>query len=447
MFFVNKEKEINIELLQKMINKFNIEVKPKLKKNKDYYEGKQAILKKAYSDSSKPCSKVVINYCKNIVDSYVGYLASPEHISYSSEQDIESIMDILRYNDHNTEDSDFLLEALVYSVAYELVYIDESSQVRFKLLNPLQCFAIYDDSLTGDLIGLVRMYDDDSWDDSNLIKVDVYLNNSIKHYTMSGNNGYLQFIDEEPHYFSQVPANVLVMPNEESIFNCIVSMQDAVNEIVSSEIDDFSAFCDAYLVLTNLDADEEDIKKMKENRVLVLPNDGSAEWLVKQNVSDQSENILKRLHDSIYRIASCPDFSSESFVGGVSSGIAIQYRLTGMETRAAKIVAAMKKALQRRIEIITGIASLKLGEEVFRDIEINFSRNIPVDLTSTIAVVNSLKGVVSDKTLLGQLPFISDVNAEIEALQKQKEANMALYNFGGNDDTDPIENDENEGQE
>ena len=69
MFFVNKEKEINIELLQKMINKFNIEVKPKLKKNEDYYEGKQAILKKKYSDSSKPCSKVVINYCKNIVDS------------------------------------------------------------------------------------------------------------------------------------------------------------------------------------------------------------------------------------------------------------------------------------------------------------------------------------------------------------------------------------------
>ena len=186
---------------------------------------------------------------------------------------------------------------------------------------------------------------------------------------------------------------------------------------------------------------------MKKNRVMVLPEGATASYLTKGGSDTQVENILKRIHDSIYRIAACPDFSSESFVGGVSSGIAIQYRLTGMETRSAKIVAAMKKALQRRIEIITGIASLKLGEEVFRDIEISFSRNIPVDLTSTIAVVNSLKGVVSDKTLLGQLPFVSDVNAEIEALQKQKEANMALYNFGGNDDTDPKENDEDEGQE
>lgn len=442
MFFMNKEKELTIELLQKMINKFNIEIKPKLKKNKDYYDGKQAILNKTYSDSTKPCSKVVINYCKNIADSYAGYLASPEHISYSSEQDIESIMDILRYNDHHTEDSDFLLDALVYSVAYELMYIDEASQVRFKLLNPLQCFAIYDDSLTGDLIGFVRMYDADLWDDSSLMKVDVYLNDSIKQYTMSGDNGYLTFNNEERHYFSQVPVNVLSMPNEESIFHCIKTMQDAVNEIVSSEIDDFSAFCDAYLTLTGLDATPEDIASMKENRVLVLPEGGNAEWLIKQTNNQQTENILKRIHDSIYRVASCPDFSSETFVGGVSSGIAIQYRLTGMETRAAKICANMKKALLRRIEIIGGVASLKTGEDIIKDIDIVFKRNIPVDSNSTISMINSLQGIVSDKTLLSQLDFVNDVNKELEQVKEQKQANIEAYAL--NAFTSPEEDEDNE---
>ena len=442
MFFMNKEKELTIELLQKMINKFNIEIKPKLKKNKDYYDGKQAILNKAYSDSTKPCSKVVINYCKNIADSYAGYLASPEHISYSSDQDIESIMDILRYNDHHTEDSDFLLDALVYSVAYELMYIDEASQVRFKLLNPLQCFAIYDDSLTGDLIGFVRIYDADLWDDSSLMKVDVYLNDSIKQYTMSGDNGYLTFNNEERHYFSQVPVNVLSMPNEESIFHCIKTMQDAVNEIVSSEIDDFSAFCDAYLTLTGLDATPEDIASMKENRVLVLPEGGNAEWLIKQTNNQQTENILKRIHDSIYRVASCPDFSSETFVGGVSSGIAIQYRLTGMETRAAKICANMKKALLRRIEIIGGVASLKTGEDIIKDIDIVFKRNIPVDSNSTISMINSLQGIVSDKTLLSQLDFVNDVNKELEQVKEQKQANIEAYAL--NAFTSPEEDEDNE---
>lgn len=256
---------------------------------------------------------------------------------------------------------------------------------------------------------------------------------------MSGNNGYLTFIGEEVHYFSQCPANIFTLPDERSIFDCVLTLQDAANAIVSAEIDDYQAFCDAYLGLFGVDVDTDDVAAMKENRVLVFPENATAQWITKNTNDTQVENILKRIQESIYRIAACPDFSSESFVGGVSSGIAIRYRLTGMETRAGKIEAVMKKALQRRIEIICGIASLKYGEEVFRDIDIDFKRNIPEDNTSLIALVNSLKGSVSDATLLSQLPFIDDVNAELEALKAQKAENMALYSFGSPEDNEEEE--------
>ena len=430
---MNKEAELSVEMLQKMINRFNISVLPRLNKYKNYYDGIQQILNKSYNDASKPCNRTVINYCKNVVDSYCGYLATPGYISYSSDEDIEDVMNILRYNDYQAEDADFLLDALIYGCAAELMFIDEAGQTRFRLINPTQCFGIYDDSLTGDLIYFVRFYKANEWDETDIFNVDVYSDFDIKHYQMSGNNGYLNVIGEEPHYFSQCPANIFYLPDEKSIFDCVITLQDAANEIVSAEIDDFSAFCDAYLALIGVDADIDDIAAMKENRVLILPEGANAQWLTKNANDTQVENILKRIHDSIYRIAACPDFSSETFVGGVSSGIAIRYRLTGMETRAGKIEAVMKKALQRRIEIICGIASLKLGEEIFRDINIDFKRNIPEDYTSLIALVNSLKGTVSDATLLAQLPFIDDVNAELEAVQAQKQANMALYSFGATD--------------
>ena len=429
MFYLNRETELDVKLLQKMIDRFRLNVEPKLTKYKNYYDGLQVILNKAYSDPNKPCSKTVINYCKNIVDSYCGYLATPGYISYKSNEDIEEIMDILRYNDYQAEDSDFLLDALIYGTAAELMYIDSTGHTRFRLINPTQCFGIYDDSLTGDLMYFVRMYKASDWDDTDKYYVDVYSDYDIKHYTMFSQMGGLQFESQEPHYFSQCPANIFTLPDEKSIFDCVIGLQDAANELLSSEIDDYSAFVDAFLVFTNVDVDTDDIKSLREDRVIALPNDANAQWLTKSANDAQVENILKRIHESIYRIASCPDFSSESFVGGVSSGIAIQYRLTGMETRAGKVEALMKKALQRRVEIIAGIASLKLGEEVFRDIEINFKRNIPEDLTATINIINSLKGSVSDATLLAQLPFISDVNAELEALQKQKAANMELYGF------------------
>ena len=429
MFYLNRNKELNVELLQKMISQFNLNQLPKMKRYKNYYDGIHKILSKVYSDETKPCNHTVINYCYNIANSYAGYLATPGYISYGSESDIEDVMEILRYNDYQSEDSDFLLDALIYGTASELMYLDSESRVRFRLINPTQCFGIYDDSLTGDLMYFVRIYEADAWDNGDKYYVDVYSDLDIKHYEMSGMNGYLHFIDEEVHYFSQCPANIFTLPDEKSIFDCIMGLQDASNELISSEIDDFSAFCDAYLALMGVDAEADDIKMMKENRVLVLPEGATAMWLTKNANDTQVENIMKRIHDSIYRIAQCPDFSSESFVGGVSSGIAIRYRLTGMENRAGVIEGRMKKALQRRIEIICGIATLKLGEAVFRDIKIDFKRNIPVDETNTINMINALKGTVSDATLLSQLSFVDDVNAELEAVQAQKTANMELYNF------------------
>ena len=441
MFYVNKDTELTVSLLQKMINRFRIQEQPRLEKYKKYYDGLQAILNKSYSDASKPCSRTVINYCKNIVDSYCGYLATPGFISYRSDEDIEEVMNILRYNDYQAEDSDFLLDALIYGTAAELMYIDNAGQTRFRLINPINCFGICDDTLSGDLLYFVRMYEASEWDESDLYNVDVYSDYDVKHYTMHGVNGYLTYKGEEPHYFSQCPANIFALPDEKSIFDCVLGLQDAANELLSSEIDDYSAFCDAYLVLTGVDAEVDDIAAMKENRVLVLPDSASAQWLTKSANDAQVENIMKRIHESIYRVAQCPDFSSESFVGGVSSGIAIQYRLTGMETRAGKIEAVMKKALQRRVEIITGIASLKLGESIFRDIEIDFKRNIPADTQSTINLINSLKGTVSDATLLSQLDFISDVNAELEAVQEQKSANMEMYGFALTSGSDEEEDD------
>ena len=434
MFYYNKDTELDIATLQKMINRFYVNVEPRLSQYKRYYDGVQAILNKTYTDESKPCNRTVINYCKNIADSYCGYMATPSFISYRSNEDIDDIMNILRYNDFQAEDSEFLLNALIYGTAAELMYIDAESKVRFRLINPTQCFGVYDDSLSSDLLYFVRMYKVSDWDDSDTYNVDVYSDYSIRHYTMQGTNGFLTFVSEEPHYFSQCPANIFTLPDEKSIFDCILSLQDSANEILSSEIDDYNAFCDAYLALVGVDADTEDIAAMKQNRVLILPENASAQWLTKNTNDAQVENILKRIHDSIYRVSACVDFSLENVGGGISSGIAIRYRLSGMEHRAGIIEGIMKKALQRRIEIIAGIASLKLGEEVFRDVEIHFERNVPTDNAEIVNLVNALKGTVSDATLLGMIPAVTDVNTELENVKKQKQENMQLYSFGFNEE-------------
>lgn len=415
----------------------------------DYYNGIQPILEKMYDDSNKPCNKLIINFCKNIVNSYLGYMAAPNCITYQSDNDINTLLDILKYNDSANEDQNFLRDALVFGEAHELMYIDHEANARFTTVSPLESFAIYDNCLGGELLYFVRKYQASQWDLSDKYFVDVYNDKTVKHYSMMGDLGNLEFIKEEPHYFSQCPANIFEIENRESIFNCILSLQDTYNSILSDQADDVDAYTTAILKFTgdfDINYLENNADKITKSRQIFLPRNNAngskidVDFITKPQNNAQAQDILKRLKEDIYRIAQCPDFSSESFVGGVSSGIAIKYRLTGMETRAGNIEAYMKKALQRRIELLCGFVSLKLGEEVFRDIRINFERNIPEDLSTLATAVSQLNGTVSNETLLSILPFVDDPKLEAEKLQKQKERNLSMYDFGVNNEVLAEEN-------
>lgn len=447
-FYFNKEEELTPLVLYQMMNVHKNQVET-LQVWLDYYNGIQPILGKMYDDPNKPCNKLIINFCKNIVNSYLGYMAAPNCITYQSDNDINILLDILKYNDSANEDQNFLRDALVFGEAHELMYIDHEANARFTTVSPLESFAIYDNCLGGELLYFVRKYKASQWDLSDKYFVDVYNDKTVKHYSMMGDLGNLEFIKEEPHYFSQCPANIFEIENRESIFNCILSLQDTYNSILSDQADDVDSFTTAILKFTgdfDINYLENNADNITKSRQIFLPRknaNGSkidVDFLTKPQNNAQAQDILKRLKEDIYRIAQCPDFGSESFVGGVSSGIAIKYRLTGMETRAGNIEAYMKKALQRRIELLCGFVSLKLGEEVFRDIKINFERNIPEDLSTLATAVSQLNGTVSNETLLSILPFVDDPKLEAEKLEKQKERNLSMYDFGVNNEVLAEEN-------
>ena len=67
---------------------------------------------------------------------------------------------------------------------------------------------------------------------------------------------------------------------------------------------------------------------------------------------------------------------------------------------------------------------------MWRDVDIVFSRNLPEDIAEKVNLVSSLQNIVSNKTLLRQLSFISDPDKEIQLLNEQKEKAMELYDFG-----------------
>ena len=428
MFYLDKNTELTSELIHKMISNYVLNTLPKLDKWKNYYNGKHAIIHKSYTDTTKPCNRIVTNFAKIIVDTYNGYICG-KPVSYSSNEDIEDLQEVINYNDSAAADSAFCFNALTFGIAYELQWLDAFSQVRFTQVSPLNSFAVYDNTLDCELLYFIRWYKTNTLDYNDNYIIEVYTKDKVIKYKTFGLMGVLELIEETPHYFKDVPVSVFRLNEEnENIFNCIITLNDAYNELQSAEIDDYSAWVDAYLMLVGVDADTDDIAAMKQNRVLVLPEGATAQWITKNANDTQIVNMLDNIKKNIFKITACPDMADETFLA--QSGTALAYKLVGFENVASGIVANFTKAIQRRIELICNILNLKASDAVWRDINITFNRNLPVNLTEIIQIVNTLKGTVSDKTLLAQLPFIKDVESELEAVQEQRAANMALYSFG-----------------
>ena len=384
-------------------------------------------MKKQATDLGKPANKVVVNYCYNIVQNYRGYLTGID-IAYSSDKDIDQVFEVLNYNDVKQEDSNYLQDALIYGCAYEIAYIDEWGKHRFKTLDPKNVIPIYDDTLDQDLVYCIRFWSNKIADKDFYI-VEVYSQSEIKTYKSDMGFQTFELVKEEPHYFGMVPITVFELNNDRvSIFDQVMTLQDAYNKLLSAEVDDFESFADAYLVLKGMmGTDPEDLADMKRNRALLLDNDAEASYLTK-NISDtQIQNMLNNINDNIHKIANSPDFNDDKFMA--QTGIAMRFKLVQFENASSAIEAEMRKALQRRIELICAIGNIKGDNLSFDDVKITFTRNLPTNLTETAQVVNSLRGLVSDQTLLSLLPFVEDSQAELDRLNQQKQMNMDMYSF------------------
>ena len=392
-------------------------------------------MNKIATDVGKPCNRIVSNYCFNIVQNYQGYITGID-ISYLSQTNIDAIQDILNYNDVRTEDNELLRNALIFGKSFEINYVDEDAKQRFKVLDSRECIPVYSNDLNNDLLYAIRYYIADTINNSqDEYYIEVYGNEFIRKYKSSNAFATLSLLDEKPNIYKQVPITVFNLNSDEvSIFDQVMTLQDAYNKLLSSEVDDFESFCDAYLVLKGCMADADDLVAMKQNRVLMMDTDAEASYLTKSVSDTQIENMLKNINDTIHKISNSPDFTEDTFMS--QSGVAIKYKLIGFENVASNIVANMTKALQRRIELICSILSLTDGETKWRDIQIVFTRNLPQNITDTAQAINQLRGIVSDKTLISLLPFIKDVDAEVKQLQKEKEANMSMYGFDTNSESE-----------
>lgn len=380
-------------------------------------------------DKSKPNNKIANAYASYITDTLVGYFIG-EPISYTSNDDVllQDLSMIFEYNDEADENAELAKNASIYGVAYEMLYLsEEDKMIRFKALNPKEIIPIFDKTVEQNLMAIIRYYDDyDVVDDKTYTLVEVIDNTMVRRYKMDNS---FSLLEEYPHYFGMVPVAIYKNNEEErGDFENVISLIDAYDKMESDTLNDFEYFVDAYLALYGFTAEPEDVAQMKENRILLMDEGTSAEWLIKQTSDTYVENMKNRLDADIHKFAKCPNMADKEFASN-ASGVAIKFKLLGTENLVSIKERKFKRGLQQRLELMSMINSVLREGFDWRGIDIIFTRNVPSNDTDIANMVNTLKDIVSEETLLAQIPFVEDVQDELERLKQEREENKELNPF------------------
>lgn len=440
MYKFKKEQVCDPVFLTKLINRFKKEYVKRFAKDQLYYEIKTEILKRTMTDG-KPNNKLAHGFCRYISNMATSYFAGkPIRYQVEDEEYKEALKTIFKNNYIDSLNFEVSKEASKKGIGFLLMFINEKSELRIKKMDAESIIPVYSTSMDEFLEAAVHIWS--VFDINGTLEAeyaDVYDDICIYHYRRKdGELIYTEFENPEYHLMGDIPV-IVVWNNEEQLgdFEPHISLNDAYDNAQSDTANDMDYFTDAYLCITGasdiledslssdeIESDDEEtkaVRNLRKNRILFLDEHGQAQWLTKQVNDAANENYKNRLYKDIFFLSQVPALSDESFAGNLS-GIAIRYKLIGLEELAIMKENRFRSAQTKMLRIITEFLNTKMNKEWNADaVEQKYERNFIDNVSEIIDDVTKMEGLVSRETQLDLLPatIVSDTQDEMERIDQE----------------------------
>lgn len=424
--------------LGEMIQHHQEHQRPRLKVLQDYYKGDNtSILRhKRRREEHLADHRATHNFAKYVSQFIQGYMVGvPLKTTYPEDDINEQIREMNRDNDADEHNSDLVLDQSIYGRAYELLYRNNSDETRFTILDVLETFVIYDDTVELNPLAGVRYIGNRFQDD-----ITVYVYTDSKRYTYSMDSAYkLTITDQEDHYFSGVPIieygnNRFRQGDFEDVLN-LIDLYDSAQSDTANYMQDFN---DAMLkIVGNLDIDVEEAKNMKDHNILMLKTEmdpegragqADADYIYKQYDVQGTEAYKDRVFNNILLFTSIPNLLDDKQGVNHQSGEAIKMKLFALEQKRATKERLFKKSLRDRYRLISNISSIAAeGEFDVNELTITFAENLPSAVDKEMEWFSKMGGELSQKTMLSQLSFVDNPDEEMEQIEEEDELRRDSY--------------------
>lgn len=394
----------------------------------------------------KPDNRTAVSFAKYITDTYLGFFIG-QPVKVSSDDD--AVMDYINQNDDRNDSDDINAEiastTAIFGRAYRIAYVDEDGEIGSVYLDPMESFAIYNESIKPRMRYFVRTY----VDNHKVLRGSVSDDMTVKYFHVQGD---VVWDEEYPHGFGAVPVVEFVMNTaRRGIFEDVLPLINTYNKALSEKANDVDYFSESYLKVLGAELDEKTIQFMRDNRVINLKGRTAdnvvVDFMQKPSGDTTQENLLNRLERMIFTIAMVCNISDDNFA--TTSGIALKYKLEPMVNLATKHWRKFAAGLNEYYKLLCMNPVTPLNDEDWHSLKYTHTLNYPANVSEEAQTAAQLSGIVSKQTQLSVLSIVDDVNAELAQIEKENEDDTdyaAKYKrTGGNDGEEEPEPDNEEG--
>lgn len=446
-------------LLNHIINKHsaNRAFNWNLQKRYEVLAGKVPIfLRKPHFDEEEPVNNKVNNdFMGEIVDFKTGYFAGkPAVYNYADTSESEAdtggemardeaskrLSDFVALNNMWGVDMRVTKYAAVAGYAGRQFYFDFDGNERVVALPAHETIILSETSITEPKYG-IRYYKTVGLGGEEIWKAEFDDGKTIRFY--EGGFGGLTEKPEKaiPNLFGYcaiqgIPNNAEMQGDAEKVLEAI----DAYDRAISDVNNEIESFANAYMAFENVNMDEEEIRKGQRTGAFQYFSSGNQPGgihFITKDINDAFvEHHLDRLEENIYRFSKTPNLTDEHFASN-SSGVAMKFKLTGLETKCGMFQAEMISAGVYMFKLLASSWNKKQVSFDPLQAYITFKRNFPVDVQTEAAAVSAMiNSGMPKRKAFEQYSFVDDVEEIMQMVEAEKGDITSLYDSDDEDDVD-----------
>lgn len=333
-------------------------------------------------------------------------------------------------------------------IAWMFPHYDENGNLKFKVFPGYEIKPYWNDDEHTDLNKAVRLYQIETivmGQRKTIKKVEVYKIDGVYRYILGDDDklivdtesgGYESYISLNgmPYNWDRIPLIAFKYNDSEiPLIRKAKSLQDAVNELISMfhnhMLEDSR---NTILVIENFDG--QNLGEFRQNlaeygAVKVRTGDGAKGGVTSLRVEVNAENyqlILQLIKNAL--IENTKSYDGKMLNSGTPNQMNILSMYQDIDLDTNDLESEYQAALEELLFFInTHLALTGQGDFFEEKVTFIFNRDMLMNEAEIMQTLINAGVKISNRTLLSQVPFIDDVDAELKQIKKESEENMEMY--------------------